>query len=81
MFRPGPGIEQDQHGQEFQAAGQHVEDQDQFGRTAVGAEVPCRAHSGQAGADVVQGGGHRSEVCLQAESVQAHRQDGQEEEL
>ena len=80
MFRPGPGIEQDQHGQKFQPAGQHIEDQDQFGQMAVVVEVPGRAYSGQAGTDVVQGSSYGGEVGLKTESVQAHHQDGQEED-
>lgn len=80
MFRPGPGIEQDQHGQKFQPSGQHVEDQDQFRQMAVVEEVPGGAYSGQAGTDVVQGSSHGGEVGLKAESVQAHHQDGQEKD-
>ena len=76
IFRPGPGIEQDQHGQQFQSAGQHVKDQDQFGQVAVCIEVPGGAYSGQAGTDVVQGGGHGGEVGLKIEPVQADGQYG-----
>lgn len=79
MFHPGPGIEQDQHGQQFQSSGQHVEDQHQFGGEAVVSEVPGGPYPCQAGTDVVQGSGHSSEVGLEIEPVQAHGQDGQEE--
>ena len=47
---------------------------------AVCIEVPGGAYSGQAGTDVVQGGGHGGEVGLKIEPVQADGQYGQKED-
>ena len=50
-------MEQDKEREEFQTARQHIEHHGVFCDVAVGAVVLGRADQGQAGADVVDGGG------------------------
>ena len=54
MFSPGRRIEEDQHGEQFQTTGQHVEHEDEFGEHTEDGEVLCGTYQIKAGTDIVQ---------------------------
>ena len=74
-FPPGVRQEEYQHGEDFQAAGQHVKDHDELGRVGEAAKVHHGAYLIEAGADVVQGSGDGGEVRHHVKAVQTDKHE------
>ena len=66
--------EENQNREDLQPARQHIDDQNQLGKTAVGGIVAGGAHRFQAGADVIEAGQHRAEIRAHGEAVQRNDQ-------
>ena len=78
LFSPAPGAgkEQDQHGIEFESAGEHVEDQDELGEGIEKGIIGHGADSVEAGADIVHGGGDGGEAGFKRGAVCADEDQG-----
>ena len=72
---PRIGQKEHQHREDFQTAGEHIEDHDELGGVGVAAKVHHGADLIQAGADVVQGSGNGREVRHHVEAVQTDEQE------
>ena len=66
---PGAAGQQYQHGEYLQSACQHIDDQYEFGKTAVSGEIAGRTHSFQTGTDIVKAGEHSGNVGACGEAV------------
>ena len=76
---PGAAGEEGQNGENLQTACQHIEDQHQLGKGAVGAEITGGAHGLQTGTDVVEAGQHRGDVGGGGKTVQRDEDDADDD--